>query len=381
MKNILIYILLTVTFQNFMKAQNNTPNPNDTLRSILVNDNSNITISIYAPEAKNVSIGGGDIPGIYENGKMKRKENGVWSLNVGPIAPGAYRYNFNIDGVVVTDPKNTETSESNMNMWSLFYVRGKDFMDCKDVPHGAISEVNYYSITLNKNRRMHIYTPPGYEISNMDFPVFYLLHGAFDCDDSWTTVGRAGFIIDNLIFEGKVKPMVIVMPAGHTKPFQFGGAVPAKDEFIEDFLNEIKPYIEKNYRVIKNSQNTAIAGLSMGGGHTLNIAIPNLGDYGFIGVFSSGIFGINGGDSFLPNMGNQWENNNLKVLDNAKLKDKIKLIWFATGKEDFLLETSRTTVKTLRKHNFNVIYNETEGGHTWTNWRDYLFQFSQLLFK
>ncbi|MBK7978882.1 MAG: hypothetical protein IPK06_02485 [Ignavibacteriae bacterium] len=139
--------------------------------------------------------------------------------------------------------------------------------------------------------------------------------------------------------------------------------------------------MKKIYRVIKNSHNTAIAGLSMGGGHTLNIAIPNLGDYGFIGVFSSGIFGINGGDSFLPNMGNQWENNNLKVLDNAKLKDKIKLIWFATGKDDFLLETSRTTVKTLRKHNFNVIYNETEGGHTWTNWRDYLFQFSQLLFK
>lgn len=179
--------------------------------------------------------------------------------------------------------------------------------------------------------------------------------------------------------------MIIVMPAGHTSPFRFGMPLnankPNVDEFILDFNNDVKPYIEKNYRVLTERKYTAIAGLSMGGAHTLNITIPNLNQYSYFGVFSLGVFGITGGNSFGNNDGVTWEDRNKVILDDPKLKEYLKVIWFATGKEDFLLETSRATVKTLEKHGFSVTYKETGGGHTWANWRDYLYEFAQLLFK
>ena len=164
------------------------------------------------------------------------------------------------------------------------------------MPHGAVAAVTYYSTALKKFRRMHIYTPPGYESGKGKFPIFYLLHGAGDSDDAWTSVGRAGFIMDNLIAMRKANPMVIVMPAGHTRAFSFGrGASPvgrtATDEFVQDFVTDIQPYIEKHYRVMNSRQHRAIAGLSMGGSQTLNIAIPHLDQFAYIGVFSSGLFG------------------------------------------------------------------------------------------
>ena len=181
----------------------------------------------------------------------------------------------------VIDPRSPSTSESNTNVWSLVYVPGSDFMDTKDVPHGAVAEVTYYSKSLKRFRRMHVYTPPGYESGEGKYPVFYLLHGASDCDDSWTSVGRAGFILDNLIAAGKAKPMVVVMPAGHTGPVHVPRRAAAhgrpRDEFIADFVNDIMPYAEKHYRVYTDRQHRAMAGLSMGGGQTLNIGIPQPG--------------------------------------------------------------------------------------------------------
>jgi enterochelin esterase family protein len=254
-------------------------------------------------------------------------------------------------------------------------------MDTKDVPHGAVAEVTYFSKSLNRFRRMHIYTPPGYELSQGKYPVFYLLHGAFDCDDSWTTVGRAGFILDNLIAAKKAKPMVVVMPAGHTGPFRFGpGASLPMEEFVKDFESSIMPYIETRYRINTDRQSRAIAGLSMGGAHTLDIAIPNLEKFAYIGVYSSGIFGIIGGPGGPP-ASPTWETKQLKTLDDAKLKQGLKLFWFATGKDDFLVETTRATVDMFKKHGFDVIYKETSGAHTWINWRLYLNEFAQMLFQ
>ena len=294
---------------------------------------------------------------------------------------------------MVIDPRNPATSESNNNTWSQVNVAGSDFMDAKDVPHGAVSTINYYSKSLQKFRRMHVYTPPGYELGKGKFPVFYLLHGAGDCDDSWTSVGRAGYILDNLIGAKKAKPMLMVMPAGHTRATGFGGrgAAPAggaqgrpvADEFTQDFMGDIMPYIEKNYRVYTDRQHRAIAGLSMGGAQTLNIAIPNLEKVGYFGVFSSGVFGINGGGrGGAPGAatGPTFEEQHKDVLDNAKLKKDLKLVWFATGKDDFLIETSRGTVAMLKKHGFNPVFIETTGGHTWINWRNYLNEFAPLLF-
>jgi len=184
------------------------------------------------------------------------------------------------------------------------------------VPHGAVASVTYYSKSLNKFRRMHVYTPPGYETSSQKYPIFYLLHGAGDSDDSWSSVGRAGFIIDNLIADKKAKPMVIVMPAGHTGPFNF--AAPAagaprsldfNDDFVKDFVNDIMPYAETHYRVLRDRQHRAIAGLSMGGAHTLNIAIPHPDEFAYVGVFSSGIIGILplNGLAAAPAAGPSWE--------------------------------------------------------------------------
>jgi enterochelin esterase family protein len=257
-------------------------------------------------------------------------------------------------------------------------VPGSDFMDTKDVPHGAVAEVTYYSKSLQRFRRMHVYTPPGYEVGEGKYPVFYLLHGAFDCDDSWSSVGRAGFILDNLIAAKKAKPMVVVMPAGHTGPFTFGRGGLPMDEFVQDFNGDILPYIEKNYRVHTDRRNRAIAGLSMGGAHTLSIGIPNLDKFAYLGVFSSGVFGMGGGGA--P-AGPSWEEQNKDKLDDAELKKGLKLVWFATGKEDFLIETSRATVATLKKHGFDVVFNETPGAHTWINWRNYLNEFTPQLFQ
>ncbi|MCX5645184.1 MAG: alpha/beta hydrolase-fold protein [Phycisphaerae bacterium] len=348
-----------------------------------------VTFRILAPKAQAVRLAGGDIPGVGQGAEMTKSSEGVWEATLGPIGPGAYRYNFNVDGVSVIDPRSPSVSESNTNVWSLVYVPGADFMDTKDVPHGAVAAVTYYSTSLKRFRRMHVYTPPGYELGEGKYPVFYLLHGAFDCDDSWTSVGRAGFILDNLIAAGKAKPMVVVMPAGHTSPFMFrapssGSSRPPTDEFISDFLNDIMPYAEKHYRVYSDRQHRAIAGLSMGGGHTLNIGIPHLDQFAYLGVFSSGVFGITGpgrrGATGAAS-GPSWEEQHKEVLDNAELKKRLKLVWFATGKEDFLVATSRATVEMLKKHGFEVVYQETDGAHTWINWRNYLNEFAPQLFQ
>ncbi len=344
-----------------------------------------VTFRILAPKAESVRLDAGDIPNLGRDTVLIKADNGVWEITVGPVEPGAYRYRFNIDDIAVVDPKSPATSESNSNTWSLVSVPGSEDFDTREVPHGAVAEVTYRSTSLKRFRRMHVYTPPGYESGEGTFPVLYLLHGASDSDDSWSTVGRAGFILDNLIAAGKAKPMVVVMPAGHTGPFRFGqprdgSSEPRRDEFEEDFVTDIRPFVEKNYRVHADRSHRAIAGLSMGGGQSLNISIANLEDYGHIGVFSSGVFGIDGPGPFSP-PGPPWEEKRQEALGNAKLREGLDLVWFATGSDDFLVRTSRSTVAMLKKHGFDVVYQETSGGHTWLNWRNYLATFAPLLFK
>jgi enterochelin esterase-like enzyme len=343
-----------------------------------------ITFRIHAPRAEAIRLSGGDMPGVGMGLAMKKTDNGVWEITVGPVPAGAYRYNFNVDGVAVIDPRNPATSESNTNTWSLVYVPGSDYSDTRNVPHGGVAEVTYYSQALNRFRRMHVYTPPGYDNGEGKYPVFYLLHGASDSDASWSTVGRAGFILDNLIAGGKAKPMLVVMPAGHTGAFRFGPRGDRSfdrqmDEFSEDFLKDVKPYIEKNYRVLADRAHRAIAGLSMGGAQTLNIAFSHLDDFAYVGVFSSGVFGIAGGFRGEP-PNTKWEDDHKAALDDAGLKKGLRLVWFGCGKDDFLVKTSDATVSMLKKHQFDVVSRESAGGHTWINWRDYLHQFAPLLF-
>ena len=308
-----------------------------------------ITFRILAPKAEAVQLASsGDIPGIGfgQARAMTKGTNGVWEVTVGPLPPGAYRYGFNLDGVVVCDPRNPKTSESNENSWSLVQVPGADWMDTRAVPHGAVSEVTYWSDTLKRFRRLHVYTPPGYESGKGKFPILYLLHGAFDSDASWSAVGRAGFILDNLIA-----------------------------------VSDIMPQMEKRYRVYTDRRHRAMAGLSMGGAHTLNIGIPHLDKFAYLGVFSSGIFGITGGPGSGQSQGPSFEEKNKPILDEPKLKKDLKLFWFATGKDDFLVGTTRATVAMLKQHKFDITYQETDGAHTWDKWRVYLHDFAPQLFQ
>ena len=340
-----------------------------------------VTFRILAPKAEAVKVAGTDIPDNAQGTPLTKGAEGVWEGTLGPLPPGAYRYDFDVDGVSVVDPRNPATSESNENTWSLVSVPGSDVMDTKDVPHGAVAAVTYYSKALKRSRRMHVYTPPGYEKGGGTYPVFYLLHGAFDCDDSWTSVGRAGFILDNLIAAGKALPMVVVMPAGHTGPLVFGGPRPAADEFVADFTGDVMPYAESHYRVEADRAHRAIAGLSMGGGQTLAIGLSRLEDFAYLGVFSSGVFGITGRGFGAGEPGPSFEEQHRAALDDAAKKKGLKLFWFAIGKDDFVVETSRATVEMLKKHGFDVAYKETAGGHTWLNWRDYLAELAPQLFR
>jgi len=381
--NILVFaaaLLAALSIAPSVNAQRSGPQGPQVM-SPEVSTDRHVTFRILAPKADAVRLSGGDIPGNGQGAEMTKGTNGVWEVTLGPIQPGAYRYNFNVDGVSVIDPRSSAISESNNNVWSLVNVPGADFMDTKDVPHGAVAAVTYYSSSLKKFRRMHVYTPPGYELGKGKFPVFYLLHGAGDCDEAWTSVGRAGFILDNLLASGKAKPMVVVMPAGHTSAFRFGGPRPGVDEFAQDFLNDIMPYVEKHYRVYADRQHRAMAGLSMGGGQTLNIGIPHLDKFAYLGVYSAGIFGITGGGPGGAPQGPSFEEQHKQVLDDAKLKKGLKLFWFATGKDDFLVATSRATVEMFKRHGFSAVYKETDGAHTWINWRNYLNEFAPQLFQ
>src|SRR5688572_5365636 len=345
-----------------------------------------VTFRIYAPNAQAIRLAAGDIPGVGQTTQLTKGENGIWQVTTGPIDPGAYRYNFNVDGVATIDPRNYQTSESNTIVSSLIYAPGSEFMDTRNVPRGSIGEVTYYSTSLKTFRRMHVYTPPGYETKNDKYPVFYLLHGAGDSDDAWSSVGRAGFILDNLLADRKAKPMIVVMPAGHTRrgPGGTGGRA-GTEEFVNDFNTDVQPYVQKHYRVLSDRANTAIAGLSMGGNHTLQIAFPHLDRFAYIGVYSAGLLGAfpgmtgpggrgatppaapaaapptaapapSGATAPLPAMtAAEWEAAHAKMLDNPALKKGVKLVWFATGKDDGLITTTQATVDLLKKHGFSPV--------------------------
>lgn len=361
-----------------------------------VSPDKRITFRLYAPDATSVTLRGGDIPApARANTQFTKAANGVWEMTTGAVEPGAYRYVYVVNGVGVIDPRNTAISESNATTWSVATVPGSDLMDTKAVPHGAVAEVFYQSSALGRTRRMHVYTPPGYESGKGKYPVFYLLHGAGDSDDSWTSVGRANFIIDNLIASGKAKPMIVVMTAGHTTAGGGGrgaapaGGAPPRDEFVEDFVKDVMPYVEKNYRVVADRAHRAIAGLSMGGSQTLNIAPAHLDKFAYIGVYSSGLPGGGGRGRGAPPAadapppppyGSAWEQQHRTALGNAAAKQGVKLFWLATGVDDGVIANTRLTVDVLKKHGFAPVFKETPGGHTWLNWRAYLIEFAPQLF-
>ena len=356
------------------------PTPNDTLVSPEVGADRQTTFRLYAPKAESVRLQSEFLAKV----EMTKAENGVWS-GTAMIDPGTYRYTFTVDGVRTNDPKNVVVSESVGNTSSVVVVPGAAFMDAStDVPHGAVAAVYYKSTALNgRMRRMHVYTPPGYELGGREkYPVFYLLHGAGDNDDCWTSVGRANFIFDNLIAAKKAKPMIVVMPAGHTTAGRFTPG--SADEFLKDFSSDVVPYVEKHYRVLTDRKDTALAGLSMGGSQTMNLMAMHPEKFGYVGVFSSGIIArpAGGAAGQLATSGiDDWATEHASALDSAGAKKGLKVLWFSTGAEDRLMATTKSTVEVLTKHGFKPQFQESAGGHTWINWREYLNIFTPLLFQ
>jgi enterochelin esterase family protein len=362
------------------------PTPNDTLKSTEVSSDHKVTFRIYAPKASDVSVGGD----FGEGGKMTKDEKGVWSLTVGPLAPDYYSYTFNVDGVRTVDPKNSMIKQGISSVDSMFLVAGDEasFETTRDVPHGEIRTAWYHSQPLDSPRRLHIYTPPGYDGSSEKYPVFYLLHGGGDEDSGWSTIGRAGFILDNLLAEKKAKPMLVVMPNGSmprpenlprftpgtTPSPEFRAAMEAsQNRFTDELLKCVIPFVEKNYRAAEGPQNRALAGLSMGGGQTLRVLTTHPDQFGYVGIWSAGLFGGNA---------EEWAKRNSEFLASPDtVNHAVKLLSISVGDKDFALPGSKSMVEVFDKHGIKHEMHLSGGGHTWINWRHYLNEFAPRLFQ
>src|SRR3954451_19223392 len=360
--------------------------PNDTLKSTELADDHKVTFRIYAPRAGEVSVSGD----FGQGGKMEKDEQGIWSKTVGPLTPDFYSYTFNVDGVRTVDPKNALTKPGLNSLDSLFLVPGDEaeFEMTGDVPHGDVRAVWYRSGTLDMPRRMHVYTPPGYEGGTEKYPVLYLLHGSGDEDSGWSTIGRAGFILDNLIAARKAVPMLVVMPNGSLPrsgnlPRPTPGATPspeaaaareaAQNRFTDELLKEVVPTIEKTFRVKAATSDRALAGLSMGGGQTLRVLTTNPDRFAFVGIWSAGLFGGNA---------EEWEKRNESFLAAAdKVNATIKRLEIRVGDRDSLAAGSKALAGVLEKRGIKHEVHVSGGGHTWINWRHYLSAFAPKLFR
>jgi enterochelin esterase family protein len=359
--------------------------PYDTLKSIEITADHGVTFRIYAPKASQVFVSGD----FGSRGTLTRDDQGVWSFGVGPLVPDCYSYTFFVDGVRTVDPKNPTIHQGISNVDSMFLVPGDeaDFLATKDVPHGEVRTVWYRSDTLDMLRRMHVYTPPGYEGASARYPVLYLLHGGGDEDSGWSTIGRAGFILDNLIAAGKAVPMIVVMPNGSLPlpaNIRFTPGAPVSPEFrtamtavllrfTGDLMKGIVPLVERTYRVKAGPENRALAGLSMGGGQTLGLVLSHPEDFAYVGIWSAGLFGAST---------SEWEHQNEAFLAAAnRFNQQVKLLEICVGDQDFALEPAKSLAAVLEKHGVRHDFRISAGGHTWLNWRRYLNAFAARLFQ
>ena len=385
---LLAVLLIAATAASTAIAQfpRREPTPNDTLISPEVLSDGRVTFRIYAPQASEVSIGGDWISqGLGTGGSLKKDDQGVWSITVGPLVPDFYSYSLVVDGVKTLDPKNAMIKQGIRGLDNMFLVPGEEaaFEINQPVPHGDIRQVWYQSSTLDMQRRMHVYTPPGYDSGTARYPVLYLLHGGGDEDSGWSTIGRAGFILDNLLAAQEAKPMLIVMPNGSlprrtvapgTPPAELAARrAESQNLFTSELINDVVPLVEKNFRVEPDSASRALAGLSMGGGQTLRVVVTHPDAFAHVAIWSAGLFRQNA-DSFASQ--------NAAFLNTADaVNDKIKLFSISVGDRDFALEGSKSLSEVLKKHGINHDLHISGGGHTWINWRQYLHDYLPRLFQ
>jgi enterochelin esterase-like enzyme len=362
----------------------------DEIVSPEIHENNSVSFRLMAPNAEEVKLSGdwmpadGWVPGSVE---MTKDDKGLWTYTTEVMEPEFYGYAFQVDGLRVNDPNNAFVSRDISTLTNLFLVGGgqAELYKVNSVPHGSLTRRWYDSPGNDMKRRVTIYTPPGYESASDSYPVLYLLHGAGGDEEAWIELGRVTQILDNLIAQGKAKPMIVVMPNGNViqdaapgqgtdgyyKP-QF--MVPkTMDGTYEDTFMDIVNFVESSYRVKADKAHRAVAGLSMGGYHSLHISryYPNTFDY--VGLFSAAI---------LPN-----QNATAKVYQDMdetlkkQMENGYKLYWIGIGKTDFLYRANTSYKKKLEAIGMPFTYRESEGGHIWKNWRVYLSEFVPQLFE
>ena len=340
--------------------------------------NDSVTFRLLAPYATDVQMYGSWMPGYGDRISLKRNAEYVWEVKIPAPTPEIYTYNFFVDGVSVSDPNNVLVQRDGTRYLSMLLVEGERSENYKEAnKRGSVSHVWYDSELLGINRRMTVYTPYGYETSKKTkYPVLYLLHGGGGDEEAWTSMGRTAQILDNLIEKGLAEPMIVVMPNGN--PGQQAACtlnLPAKDisyrdpayanAYVTSLVQEIIPFVEKNYRAIPKKEARAIAGLSMGGGHTTSATML------FPGVF----------DYICPMSCGMRDGENVDAQMQAIKKAGYKLYWIGCGTEDFAWPGTEVMVDILKRNDMEYTLFASDGGHVWYNWRYYLNTFAQLLFK
>lgn len=364
-----------------------------------VNDNNTVTFRLRAPKAVTVQVTGDflptqaidtpfgkfDGPGVAD---LKEGKDGVWEYTTPePLAPELYSYTFLVDGLKITDPSNVYQLRDVASVTNVFLIGGDraDLYAVNKVPHGTVSKVWYHSDGLGMDRRLTVYTPAGYENSGKRYPVFYLLHGMGGDENAWSELGRTAQIMDNLIAQGKAEPMIVVMTNGNAAleaapgESSLGFAAPTMqlpktmEGSFETCFPEVVKFIDKNYRTKAGKKNRAIAGLSMGGFHSMHISkqYPDMFDY--VGLFSAAI--MPSGEVTSP----IYQDIESKLA--VQFAKKPALYWIAIGDKDFLYQANSDYRKLLDSKGYPYKYYETGEGHIWKNWRIYLTEFAPMLFK
>jgi enterochelin esterase-like enzyme len=338
-----------------------------------VHADKSVTFRFRAPNAKEVFLAREGAQRVA----MQKNEQGVWTLTTEALEPDMYGYSFVADGVALIDPLNPLMKPNLLNTQSMVHVPGSGLpWEEAQVPRGALHRHFYHSKVVGDDRDYYVYTPPGYD-GTKQYPTLYLLHGFSDDASGWTAVGRAHVILDNLIAQGKAQPMLVVMTLGYGAPEivqrGFGGFSDRSlvtrnfDRFREALLTEVIPAIEKDYRVVKNREARAIAGLSMGGAESLYTGLNALDTFAWIGAFSSGGMSTDY-DAAYPKL-------------DAGANNKLRLFWMACGTEDRLIDANRKFIGWLKTKQIEPTWVETPGAHTWMVWRRYLATFAPMLFQ
>jgi enterochelin esterase-like enzyme len=344
------------------------------IKAVEVHEDRTVTFRFNAPTATEIMLVANFLPAPLP---LQKDEKGIFSATTGPLEPAIYHYHYTIDGVRGIDPHNPYGQRgADDATGSIFEVHASApaYFDPQPVPHGEIRVVWYESKNVGAERSFRVYTPPGYETSKVKYPVLYLLHGSGQNENDWSEVGRANFILDNLLAKQAAKPMLIVMPFGHPQASHLSGAATpsgaAQSAFADDLLEQIIPAVEKSFRVSAKADDRAIAGLSMGGGQTVSIGFTHLDTFHNIGIFSAGASGNDPVKQF-PDL----------LSDPAATNKKMKVIWICAGDKDFALAGAQNLDKMLTEHSIKHSFSTTPGVHEWKVWRYSLDRFATLLFR